>query len=86
MGFEENLIKVCKNFCLFYNLIRYGGLLLGKLLAQNPAKRYSVDKILKHPWITRNLSNDIPRTYLETMKVRTLKNKMREVNIKLIYN
>lgn len=51
-------------------------LLLLKLLEPNPSKRYTANKVLKHPWITRSLMDEIPKTYLETMRIRTLKNKM----------
>lgn len=54
--------------------------LLGKLLEINSSKRYTADNILKHPWITRNKLDSIPKTYLETMKERTIKNKMLNVN------
>lgn len=51
-------------------------LLLQKLLEPNTSQRYTADKVLKHPWITRNPMDEIPKTYLETMRIRTLKNKM----------
>lgn len=55
--------------------------LLLKLLEPNTSKRYTADKVLKHPWITRNPMDQIPKTYLETMRIRTLKNKMINVLI-----
>jgi serine/threonine protein kinase len=51
-------------------------LLLLKLLEPNTSKRYTADNVLKHPWITRNSIDEIPKTYLETMRIRTLKNKI----------
>lgn len=60
-------------------MIRLGNILLCKLLEQNVSKRYTADKVLKHPWITRNPTDDIPKTYLETMRLRTLKNKLIDV-------
>jgi len=53
--------------------------LLRKILEINVSKRYTADKVLKHPWITRNPTDDIPKTYLEKMKLRTLKNKLIDV-------
>lgn len=53
--------------------------LLLKLLETNTSKRYTADNVLKHPWVTRKHFDDIPKTYLETMRVRTLKNKMLNV-------
>lgn len=64
-------------------------LLLMKLLESNTSKRYTADKVLKHPWITRNPIDDIPKTYLETMRIRTLKNKILNVTInflKILFN
>ena len=55
--------------------------MLKKLLEQNTSKRYTADKVLKHPWLTRNPNDEIPKTYLETMRLRTLKNKMKDVII-----
>lgn len=60
--------------------------LLLKLLEPNTSKRYTADNVLKHPWITRNLMDEIPKTYLETMRIRTLKNKMVNVKINEIPN
>lgn len=56
-------------------------LLLHKLIEPNTSKRYTADTILKHPWVTRSLYDPIPKTYLETMRIRTLKNKMFSVKI-----
>ena len=79
-AFKVNKIK----YYLIYIIYRFGGLLLGKLLEINTSKRYTADKVLKHPWLTRNPNDEIPKTYLETMKIRTLKNKMIEVMNKLM--
>jgi hypothetical protein len=72
-SFKVNIL-----FKLFI-LYRFGSLLLGKLLEINTSKRYTADKVFKHPWLTRNPNDEIPKTYLETMKIRILKNKMRDV-------
>jgi calcium/calmodulin-dependent protein kinase I len=53
--------------------------LLHRLLEKDPAKRYTVDKCLKHPWITRNKYDKIPVTYMESWKITALKNKFREM-------
>jgi len=39
--------------------------LFSKLVAVKPHQRYNVQDCLQHPWITRNLSNDIPLSFLE---------------------
>jgi serine/threonine protein kinase len=57
-------------------------MLLHKLIEINTSKRYSADKIMKHPWITRKKYDKIPKTYLENIHARTLRNKMITVNIK----
>jgi hypothetical protein len=63
--------------CIFHPFKnRMANLLLQKLLEPNTSKRYTADNVLKHPWITRNPMDEIPKTYLETMRIRTLKNKM----------
>jgi len=56
-------------------------LLLRKLIEPNTSKRYTADKVLKHPWVTRNIYDPIPKTYLETMRIRTLRKKMILVKI-----
>lgn len=56
-----------------------GNHLLSKLLEINTCKRYTADQVLKHPWITRCNFDPIPKTYLETMRSRTLKKKLMHV-------
>ena len=56
-------------------------MLLHKLIEVNSCKRYSADQIMEHPWITRKKYDQIPKTYLETMHARTLRNKMIAVKI-----
>jgi serine/threonine protein kinase len=54
---------------------------INKLLEPNPSRRYSADKAMKHPWITRRVFDSIPKTHLEIWKVRGLKKKLIEVII-----
>jgi hypothetical protein len=56
-------------------------LLLLKILEPDPFKRYSADKALDHPWITRKIDGHIPKTFLETMKVNEVRRKMMQVTI-----
>jgi serine/threonine protein kinase len=76
---KEYFIKM-KNFkwkCV--NKVSHMGMnLLHRLLEKDPAKRYTVDKCLRHPWITRKKYDKIPVTYMETWKISLLKNKFRE--------
>jgi len=53
--------------------------LLHKLLEVNPYKRYTVDKALNHPWITREKYQNIPETYLEGWRVISIKRKFKQV-------
>lgn len=49
-----------------------------KLLEPNPSRRYTADRALKHPWITRRIYDNIPKTHLEMWKIRGLKLKLIE--------
>jgi serine/threonine protein kinase len=53
--------------------------LLKKLLEVDPGRRYTIDKCLQHPWITRRRYDCIPITYMESWKISLLKNKLREL-------
>lgn len=57
-------------------------LLVFKLLESNPSRRYTADKILKHPWITRDAYDGIPLTYHESWKRRSLTKNFTEVIIR----
>ena len=62
---------------------------INKLLEFNPSRRYTADKALKHPWITRCIYDTIPKTHLEIWKTRAAKKKIIEVSenkIKIIKN
>ncbi len=76
-------MKILLNYKNLYKFLKYyfrmAYLLIMKLLEPNTSKRYTADKVLKHPWITRNPIDEIPKTYLETMRIRTLKNKIKNV-------
>lgn len=58
---------------LAWNLIR-------KLLEPNPSHRYSTVQALKHPWITGNLDDDIPKTFFEKWKTHLLKKRFTKVS------
>jgi serine/threonine protein kinase len=53
--------------------------LLDRLLEIDPGKRYTVDKCLKHPWITRNRYGKIPLTHTEDWKIIAMRNKFRDL-------
>ena len=44
--------------------------LIHKLLEPNPSWRYTSDKALRHPWITRNKNDEIPKTFNEILTFR----------------
>ena len=39
--------------------------LIEKLCHPKPSLRYTVDQALQHPWITRQLNDEIPRNHME---------------------
>ena len=60
-------------------------LLLNKLLEVKPLSRYTVDKALKHPWITRNVNDKIPMMYNEVLKKQNLLDKFKDMFISVTY-
>ena len=56
-------------------------LLLVKLLEPDPIKRYSADRALSHPWITKKIHSNIPKTYLESMEANEVRRKILHVRI-----
>ena len=73
---KENFIEKIKNKEFIKNNINNKGNrkisymaknLLNKLLEPNPSWRYTSDKAIKHPWITRNKNDEIPETFNEIL-------------------
>ena len=63
---KEEFIKKLKAIkeLKFNNKMSYMAMhLLKKLLEPLPLKRYKANDALKHPWITRNISDKIPQTF-----------------------
>ena len=58
------------NFSYHNNLSYMAKNLISKLLEPNPSWRYTSDKAIRHPWITRNKSDDIPKTFNEILSCR----------------
>ncbi len=54
-----------------------------KLLEPDPFKRYSADKALSHPWITKMVHGTLPKTYLESMEANEVRSKILHVKIML---
>ena len=42
--------------------------LLKHLLVPNPTRRYTSDKVMEHPWVTRKNNDEIPYTFNERIK------------------
>ena len=80
----EDLIKKIKNGKLqFVNKVSYMAKnLMNKLCEPNPSWRYSADLAIKHPWITRNIKDEIPLTFNEILKKNN--NKKNAINLIMI--
>ena len=57
--------------------------LLFKLLEFSYNKRFTPEKALNHPWITRDRYQNIPETYFEGWRIISIKRKFKQVNINL---
>lgn len=71
MGFSIKFYKVIlmNNFLynnFFFSLAKDFFL---KLCDREPFKRYTAEQALNHPWITRNVKNEIPLTFEEQHKI-----------------
>ena len=62
----DKKIENCK--ITFYNKISpMARHLIFKLLEPNPSWRYTASQALKHPWITRNINDEVPLTFNELL-------------------
>ena len=52
--------------------------LILKLLEPNPSWRYTAAQALKHPWITRNINDEVPLTFNEILHKTNIKKTGRE--------
>ena len=60
--------KIMEGKINFYNKVSpMAKYLLLKLLEPNPSWRYNASQAIKHPWITRNVDDDIPLTFNEIL-------------------
>ncbi len=73
---KELAHKIKKGVFKFYNNVSFmANNLIRKLLEINPDWRYTAEKALRHPWITRNKNDEIPKTFNEILTRRNnLKN------------
>jgi len=54
--------------------------LYGQLVNLNPNWRFSAEKALQHPWITREKNDKVPLTFLESWKRRQILITMKKVS------
>ena len=59
--------------------------LLNKLLEFNPSWRYTAEKALKHPWITRRVNDIIPETFNERLRKMDINLKAKELILSIIF-
>jgi calcium-dependent protein kinase len=59
--------------------------LLSHFLEVNPNRRYTVEKSLKHPWITRNRYERIPCAIIEIWKLNTLRREYNELVLAMVF-
>ena len=73
---KELAKKIRKGSFKFYNKVSFmANNLIRKLLEINPDWRYTAEKAMRHPWITRNKNDEIPKTFNEIlMRRNNLKN------------
>jgi len=73
---KELAQKIKKGIFKFYNKVSFmANHLIRKLLEINPDWRYTAEKAMRHPWITRNKNDEIPKTFNEILSRRNnLKN------------
>ena len=64
--FEKNISYMAKN-------------LICKLLEVNPSWRYSSEKAIRHPFITREKYDEIPKTFNEILSFRNSQNNLKDI-------
>ena len=75
------------NFTYCNNLSYMAKNLISKLLEPNPSWRYTSDKAIRHPWITRNKNDPIPKTFNEILSYKhNLTNKKNFLLISIFLN
>ena len=80
---EDFIEKIKKGKIFFINKLSFMAKnLIYKLCEPNPSWRYSADLAIKHPWITRNASDEIPLTFNEVL--RRNNNKKNAINLLMI--
>ena len=68
---KELAKKIRKGSFKFYNKVSFmANNLIRKLLEINPDWRYTAEKAMRHPWITRNKNDEIPKTFNEILTFR----------------
>ena len=85
---EDFIEKIKKGKITFENKLSYMAKnLIYKLCEVNPSWRYSAELAIKHPWITRNIKDEIPLTFNEVLiRNNNKKNAMTLLMINIFLN
>ena len=59
--------------------------LIMKLLEINPSWRYSSEKAIRHPWITRKKNDEIPKTFNEILSFRNSIKNIKDISLISIF-
>ena len=78
---RKGYIQKLKNtkITLFNKCSPMAEVLLRKLLEPNPSWRYTADKAIKHPWITRKVNDEVPLTMNDVLSKRNYKKCGKEI-------
>lgn len=78
---KQGYVQKLKNakVTLFNKCSPMAELLLRKLLEPNPSWRYTADRAIKHPWITRKVDDDIPLTMNDVLLRRNYRKCGKEI-------
>lgn len=78
---KQGYVQKLKNakVTLFNKCSPMAELLLRKLLEPNPSWRYTADRAIKHPWITRKVDDDVPLTMNDVLSRRNYRKCGKEI-------
>ena len=78
---KQGYVQKLKNakVTLFNKCSPMAELLLKKLLEPNPSWRYTADRAIKHPWITRKVDDDVPLTMNDVLSRRNYRKCGKEI-------
>ena len=53
--------------------------LITKMTSYSPVHRYTINQVLKHPWITRSHNTKVPLTCIEMMQILDIEDRFKKV-------